>query len=205
MLPWVLMLLKRKWKERIMNPIFATGAPTQEYPIKRGRKRKQTESKIEYESKSKEPKQRESSQLLEIFTNWIDFEIKRLNQVYCARELTHNEIKLGYRDPLPLDADSMAFIFQCAKEMMLEFVTKHPSILRDEMKFNSLALASLLNSLILTGFEDHCRMDLEPEFQTLLKHCKLAACKNIWVKHFQLALLMQGSSCAKMLHPQLSS
>jgi hypothetical protein len=148
-------------------------------------------------------KTRISRKDLDILLQWQAEVLHYLDVEICQRDLYRGiETKEVRGRPVPLTRQAKQFILECAHEALLGYLSAQ---LVEKREWQTLALASIINAMVLSGFEEHCARSLHEAnvFAHLVSLCD-GGCGAKRVKFYQMDLILKGFDCPKTLYPTLT-
>jgi hypothetical protein len=136
---------------------------------------------------------------------WQAKVLDHLDVEICQRDLRRMargiETKKTRGRPAPLTPPAKQFILGCASEALLGYLSAQ---LVQQQEWQTLALASIINAMVLSGFEEQCarRLNAASVFAYLVSLCD-GGCGATRVKFYQMDLILKGFDCPKTLYPTL--
>jgi hypothetical protein len=171
--------------------------------LKESSKKRKRDRKQEEQDEGSRLKIGLSDRKLEALQLFIHSVMTKFVKKYChaSRVATVQTFEVSAQ-PLP---EEMGAIFeQCAFESAKQYfeeVDVKQKLWSSVSLWSSVALAAVLNSLILGGFEEHCLVNLDQSFSNLMKVCPW--CDATTVREYQIKLLEHNLFCKQLYNPKI--
>ena len=142
-----------------------------------------------------------SGKNLNQIVEWQSDVLKDFDDHFCKNKSAIRQQETKKRLPTPLTLESKQFILHCAAESLFAYLQTR---VVPHGEWQALGLASLLNAMILSGFEDHCELHLNHKdvFAYSIDLCA-GVCPAERVKFYQVDLVAKGFGCPNTLFPQI--